>query len=85
MGKFDKLIQKVFIGKSDITPDEAVKILGKLGFTTSPAGGSHQTFRKPNRMSVTIVITQNPLKPYMVEKLQETLKNEGYPNENKKT
>jgi predicted RNA binding protein YcfA (HicA-like mRNA interferase family) len=76
----DKFIQKILKGKSDVAPDEAVKVLEMLGFTASPTGGSHLTFRKPNRPSVTIVLTQNPLKPYLLEKLQETLKNEGYQN-----
>jgi len=80
MGRGEKLIQKILNGKSDITPDEAVKILEMLDFRASPSGGSHLTFRKPNRPSVTVVITQNPLKAYMVEKLQEALKNEGYKN-----
>ena len=81
MSKRDKLIQKIFKGKSDVTPDEAAKILELLGFCASPGSGSHLTFRKPNRQSITIVITQNPLKPYLLEKLQETLKNEGYKND----
>jgi len=55
-----------------------MKILEKMGFVATPTGGSHLTFRKPNRQSVTIVLTQNPLKSYLLEKLQETLKNEGY-------
>ena len=78
MSKHEKLIQKISKGKSGVTPDEAVKILKMLGFFASPTGGSHLTFRKPNRQSVTIVLTQNPLKPYLLEKLQEALKNEGY-------
>jgi len=81
MSKRDKLIQRILIGKSDITPEEAVKILKMLGFRASPTGSSHLTFRKQNNQSVTIVLTQNPLKPYLVEKLQETLKNEGYRND----
>ena len=81
MSKRDKLIQRIFAGKSDVTPEEAIKILKSLGFIASPTGGSHLTFRKPNRLSVTIIQTQNPLKPYMIEKIQETLKNEGYKNE----
>ena len=81
MSKRDKLIQKIFRGKADVTPDEAVKILEMLGFSASPTGGSHLTFRKPSRQSVTIILTQNPLKSYLLEKLQETLKNEGYHNE----
>jgi len=81
VSKRDKLIQKILQGKTDVTPDEAVKILKMLDFTASPSGGSHLTFRKPNRQSVTIILTQNPLKSYLLEKLQETLKNEGYQND----
>ena len=78
MSKHDKLIQKIFAGKSDVTPDEAVKILEMLDFKATSTGGSHLTFRKPNRQSVTIVLTQKPLKPYSLKKLQEALINEGY-------
>jgi len=81
VSKRDKLIQKIFRGNTDVTPDEAVKILESLGFLSSPTGGSHLTFRKPNRQSVTIVLTQNPLKSYLLEKLQETLRKEGYQND----
>ncbi|MCL2763562.1 MAG: type II toxin-antitoxin system HicA family toxin [Treponema sp.] len=77
MSKYDKLIQKIFDEKSDVTPNEAVKVLEKLGYTASATSGSHRTFRKPARSSVTIVLTQNPLKPYLLEKLQEMLKSEG--------
>jgi predicted RNA binding protein YcfA (HicA-like mRNA interferase family) len=78
MSKRDKLIQKIFNGNTDVTPDEAIKILEMLDFKATPVGGSHLTFRKPDCPSVTIVLTQNPLKPYILEKLQEALKNEGY-------
>ncbi|MDR2964764.1 MAG: hypothetical protein LBU88_03210 [Treponema sp.] len=81
MGKRDKLIKRIFEGKPDVTPDEARKILEWLGFLSTPTSGSHLTFRKPNCQSVTIVLTQNPLKPYLLEKLQEVLKNEGYQND----
>ncbi len=81
IGKHDKLIQKIFRDNADITPDEAVKVLKKLGFKATPIGGSHLTFRKVNCQSVTIVLTQNPLKLYLLEKLQEALINEGYKNE----
>ena len=80
MGKRDKLIQKILEGNSDVTPDEAVKILEILDFKAAPTRGSHRTFRKLNRPSVTIVLTQNPLKTYLLEKLKEILKNEGYQN-----
>lgn len=80
MSKADKLIQKILKGKSGITPNEARKILEMFGYVaTGPSGGSsHLTFRKLNRPSVTIVLTQNPLKPYMVAKLQAVLQFEGY-------
>ena len=81
MSKRDKLIQKIFKGDSDVTPDEAVKILEMLDFKAAATGSSHRTFRKLNRPSVTLVLTQNPLKAYLLEKLQEALKNEGYQND----
>ena len=58
-----------------------MKILEILDFKAATADGSHLTFRKPYRPSVTLVLTQNPLKPYMLEKLQEALKDEGYAND----
>lgn len=80
MSKRDKLIQRILNGKSDISPEEAIKILKAFGYvSTGPAGGSsHLTFRKQNRPSITIVLTQNPLKPYMVAKIQAVLKFERY-------
>ena len=81
MSKKEKLIQKIFKSNSDVTPEEAIKILEMLNYSATPTGGSHLTFRKTSRSSVTIVLTQNPLKPYLLEKLQETLKNEGYAND----
>jgi predicted RNA binding protein YcfA (HicA-like mRNA interferase family) len=81
VSKREKLIQKIFKGGSDITPDEAIKVLEMLGFKASSNGGSHLTFRKQNCQSITIVITQNPLKPYLLEKMQEVLTIEGYTND----
>ena len=81
MSKRDKLIQKIFRGSSDVTPNEAIKILEMLSFRATPSGGSHLTFRKQDCPSVTIVLTQNPLKAYLLEKLQEALKHEGYTDE----
>jgi len=78
MGKHEKLIKRIFEGKSDIRPEEVINLLKKFNFKATATGGSHLTFRKSNCQSVTIVLTQNPLKPYIIEKLQETLKKEGY-------
>ena len=81
MSKREKLIKKIFKGNSDVSPDEAVKILEMLNFKASMTSGSHLTYRKHNCPSVTIIITQNPLKTYLIEKLQEALKQEGYAND----
>jgi predicted RNA binding protein YcfA (HicA-like mRNA interferase family) len=81
VSKHDKLIQKIFRADADVTPNEAVKILKKLGFKATPTSGSHLTLRKSNRPSVTIVLTQNPVKSKKIKKLQETLTNEGYQND----
>jgi len=78
VSKNDKLIQRVFSYKPDITPDEAIRILKKSGYVATPTNGSHLTFRKPNCLSITIILTQNPVKPYLIEKLQDILKKEGY-------
>ena len=81
MGKHEKLVKRIFEGASDITLNEAINILTKLDFKSTVTGGSHRTFRKLNRQSITIVLTQNPIKPYLVEKLQDILRQEGYYNE----
>ena len=81
MSKQEKLIKKIFRGNTGITPEEAAKILEMLDFRATPTGGSHLTFRKPNCPSVTIVLNQNPIKPYLLEKIQEALKYEGYAND----
>lgn len=80
MSKKEKLITKILNGKLNISPQDACGILVDLGYkATSPSkGSSHITFRKLNTMPVTIVLTQNPLKPYLIAKLQAALKKEGY-------
>ena len=78
MTKFDKLIQKILAGKSIITIDEAEKLLLKLDFIAENISGSHITYRKENISSVTLVLRDTELKPYMIKKLYKTLKEEGY-------
>ena len=75
MSKREKLIQKIINGQLNITPNDACKILELYGYiATGPASGSsHLTYRKENRPSVTIILTQNPLKPYMIVKLQHII------------
>ncbi|MCL2832798.1 MAG: hypothetical protein FWD78_06485 [Treponema sp.] len=78
MSKYDKLIQKIFDGNPNLTPEEIINLLKKLGFKAAATGSSHLTFRKPECLSVTLVLTQNPVKSYIITKLQEVLINEGY-------
>lgn len=75
--KYDQ--ERKINSKSFKSPSEACSILFDLGYkATSPAGGSsHITFRKQNSMPITIVLTQNPLKPYLVLKIQDAIKKEG--------
>ena len=81
MSKRSKLIQKILKGSSDVSLDEAIKILELLKFKAVSTGSSHLTYRKQNCSSITIILTQDPLKPYLLEKLQEALKHEGYSND----
>ncbi len=78
MTKLEKLIQKILEGQSIITIDEAEKMLQKLEYTAEKATGSHITYRKENRESVTLVLTTKELKPYMLKKLQKALQDEGH-------
>lgn len=68
MSKLEKLINKILEGKSSITIDEAEKILKKFGYIAEKGSGSHITYRKENRNSVTLVLTDIELKPYMITK-----------------
>jgi len=82
VSKRDKLIKKILIGKSNVSTNDAIKILEMLGFRASKADGSHLTFRKQGSKSVTIILTQNPIKSYLLDKLRDVLNNEGYNNDN---
>ena len=59
MTKREKLIQKILSGKSDISPNDAQKILECYGYVAAgtSGGSSHLTYRKSNRPSVTIILT----------------------------
>ncbi|MDR2900734.1 MAG: hypothetical protein LBV20_04365 [Treponema sp.] len=44
MSKREKLIRKILEGNSDVSPDEAMKLLEMLGFRAAVNSGSHLTF-----------------------------------------
>jgi len=78
MGKRDKLIKKILESRSIITIEEAINILLFLEYYAEKTGSSHETYRKKDVPSVTVVLTQKELKPYMVEKIKDALRKAGY-------
>jgi len=77
MSKRDKLIQKILDGKP-VTYAEAENILIYFGYNPRPprSGSSHVTFEKSETKGITLVRTQNPLKPYLMKELKEAIQNE---------
>ena len=78
MSKRAKLIKKILDGFSIITINEAISILLFLGYYAEKTGSSHETYRKKDTQSVTVVLTQKELKPYMMEKIKDALRKAGY-------
>lgn len=56
MSKWDKLLWKIFHLSNDLRFDEVKKVLEYFGFVMEGKkhGGSHRTFRKEGRGSITI-------------------------------
>jgi predicted RNA binding protein YcfA (HicA-like mRNA interferase family) len=74
MSKRDKLIQKI-MRSGEVSYKEAEKVLLSLGYDNRyPNGGSsHISFRKENRSTITLVSTQEPVKRYLIEKIQNAI------------
>jgi predicted RNA binding protein YcfA (HicA-like mRNA interferase family) len=74
MGKRSKLIQKI-MNFGDVSYKDAEKVLLSLGYDNRyPNGGSsHVSFRKENRTTITLVSTQDPVKRYLLEKIQNAI------------
>jgi predicted RNA binding protein YcfA (HicA-like mRNA interferase family) len=66
MSKRDKLIQKI-MNNQNISYEEAKKILLFLGYEVMNTCGSHVTFSKPKRKSITLVSYQIELNPYLIK------------------
>lgn len=75
MSAFDKLLQKIFLG-SQISYDDAQRILLKLGYEFS-VRGSHHTFRKSGFRNV-ILKKRSQLLAYQIKELKEVLTEHGY-------
>jgi len=74
MSKRDKLIQKI-MRSGEVTYKEAEKVLLSLGYDNRyPNGGSsHISFRKKNHTTITLISTQEPIKQYLLEKIQNAI------------
>lgn len=72
MGAFDKLIERLLSLDSNLRFEELKKILLSLGYEMRlpGKGGSHCTFRKPGRDSITVP-KRNPIKLAYVKKVKE--------------
>jgi predicted RNA binding protein YcfA (HicA-like mRNA interferase family) len=59
----------------EVSYKEAEKVLLSLGYDNQyPNGGSsHVSFRKKNRQTITLVCTKEPVKRYLIEKIQNAV------------
>jgi predicted RNA binding protein YcfA (HicA-like mRNA interferase family) len=59
----------------EVSYKDAEKVLLSLGYDNRyPNGGSsHVSFRKENRTTITLVCTQDPVKRYLLEKIQNAI------------
>lgn len=75
MSKFEKLIKKIF-SASEISYQDAEKILFRLGYDLE-VSGSHHVFRKPGYGHISIK-KRSGLYSYQVNELREILVKHGY-------
>ena len=59
----------------EVSYKEAEKVLLSLGYDNQyPNGGSsHISFRKKDRMTITLVCSKEPVKRYLIEKIQNAI------------
>jgi len=79
MGKLEKLIEKIMKLDKNIRFDELVKVLIRLGYKQGQpsSGSSHHTFRKDEKMPITIP-KSNPVIIVYVEMVRDVLIEEGF-------
>lgn len=76
MSKFQKLVERVFEGRS-VSYEEAEKILLGLGFRME-SRGSHHVFRKSGYERNISIKKRSQLLPYQLNDLKEVLGDHGY-------
>lgn len=68
--KVAKLIEKMRSQPNGINPDDAERVLKYLGFEHRNTKGSHKHFkRKSDGLWFTLVISENPMKKYLVDSI----------------
>jgi len=79
MGKLEKLIEDIMNLSKGLRFDELAKVLKKLGYTQNqPKGGSsHYTFRKNDKMPITIT-KSFPMDVAYIKKVRDALIEEGF-------
>lgn len=76
MGSLDKTIQK-FIARSQVSYDEAERVLLFLGFEFQVTG-SHHVFRKKGYPKNIALKRRSNLLPYQIKMVVEALRSYGY-------
>lgn len=71
MGSKDvKIINKMRRQPNGISPEDAERVLNYLGFEARRTKGSHKRFKRKNDGRwFTLVISQNPVKKYLIEEI----------------
>jgi len=82
LSSWDKLLSRILSMDKNMRFDELKKVLEQYGYTMyAPHGGSsHCTFRKPNRMPITIP-RHEPIKKVYVQMVRDVVESEDKPND----
>lgn len=75
MGKYDKLIQRILLGRSDadIPFDELCQLLRRLGFEERIRGSHHMFRREGVEEKINLQRDDNKAKPYQVRQVRSVL------------
>jgi predicted RNA binding protein YcfA (HicA-like mRNA interferase family) len=75
MGKYEKLIEKILIGKSDHNIDfnDLVNLLLNLGFDQRIKGSHHIFYKEDIEEIINIQPTGNKAKPYQVKQIRNMI------------
>jgi len=79
MGKLEKLIDEIIKLDKNLRFEELVKVLIKMGYKEKQPGkgSSHYTFRKKDKMPITIV-KDFPMDVAYIKKIRDALIEEGF-------